>query len=61
VDGTIDIRQYAVVREREKWLDILLGEPPPNFPEVLEELTAPRLPEKLVHDLTVRLKPPHAQ
>jgi hypothetical protein len=57
IRGTIDERLYHTVKNREKWLEFLLGAPP-NFSEYSfsdEEL--PPLPEKLCADLAIDLGP----
>jgi hypothetical protein len=54
---TIDPRRYRRVKDREKWLEFLLGRPPEvGVGELDEELPAP-LPEELSADLRVDLRP----
>ncbi len=52
VERTIDEHQYQVVREREKWLNLLLGAPPEFEPHHPSDPKPPPLPTKLVerHD-----------
>lgn len=57
LDRTIDIRQYRTVKEREKWLDFLLGRPPEFSAYDLEGAAIQPLPEGLVHSLTIKLDP----
>jgi hypothetical protein len=57
LERTIDVRQYQVVKEREKWLEILLGAPPLMDDHDPNERTARPLPEELVQDLRIRLEP----
>lgn len=61
IERSIDIHQYRTVREREKWLDILLGVPPPEFDDH-DPLRPPPppLPDLLVKDLIIQLRPPPA-
>lgn len=58
VERSIDIRQFQVVKEREKWLNFLLGTPPDNFDRYsLSETPSSSLPEELAKTLTVKLQP----
>ena len=58
VERSIDIRQFQVVKEREKWLSFLLGTPPDNFDRYsLSEAPSNSLPEELAKNLTVKLQP----
>ncbi|HEX7316125.1 MAG TPA: SNF2-related protein [Pyrinomonadaceae bacterium] len=47
VDRTIDVRQYLTVREREKWLDFLLGRPPEFSAYSLDGESVQPFPEEL--------------
>lgn len=57
VDRTIDVRQYRIVKEREKWLDFLLGRPPEFSAYSLDGKSLQPLPEELADSLTIRLEP----
>jgi len=58
VNRAIDIRIYRVVKEREKWLNFLLGTPPEDFNRYdLSDTPSIPLPSELSKDLTVRLEP----
>lgn len=57
VDRTIDVRQYRTVREREKWLDFLLGRPPEFSAYSLDGESVRPLPEGLADSLAIRLEP----
>ncbi len=60
IDRTIDVRQYQVVREREKWLEFLLGAPPDpaKYDSThLDEMPMTPLPVGLGEELRVRLEP----
>jgi Helicase conserved C-terminal domain/Type III restriction enzyme, res subunit len=57
VDRTIDVRQYRTVKEREKWLDFLLGTPPEFSTYSLGGEVIQPLPEELASALTIRLEP----
>lgn len=57
IRNTIDERLFRTVKEREKWLEFLLGAPP-NFSEyadVHEEVA--ELPAALAHSLAINLRP----
>jgi hypothetical protein len=58
IRNTIDERLYRVVREREKWLEFLLGAPP-TFTEYAEEGGCTvDLPSALAQTLAISLRPP---
>jgi hypothetical protein len=58
IRNTIDERLYRVVKEREKWLEFLLGTPP-SFAEYAEEgECAVDLPPALAQTLAISLRPP---
>lgn len=57
IPGTIDVRQYDVVKEREKWLEFLLGRPPEFDYDPMEEVELRQLPEGLREALTINLGP----
>jgi hypothetical protein len=57
LERTIDPPRYQRVKEREKWLDFLLGAPPEVGRASLDERENPPLPEALTEDLRVRLGP----
>jgi superfamily II DNA or RNA helicase len=58
INRAIDIRIYRVVKEREKWLNFLLGTPPDDFNRYdLSESPSIPLPSRLSKDLTVKLQP----
>ncbi|WP_257445905.1 helicase-related protein [Archangium lipolyticum] len=58
IRNTIDERLYRVVKEREKWLEFLLGAPP-SFAEYAEEgACAADLPPSLAQTLAISLRPP---
>ena len=54
---TNDPHQYAVVTEREKWFDFLLGQPPAVGEYELGEATLQPLPAEMGEDLRVDLSP----
>ncbi len=54
---TNDEHQYKVVKEREKWLEFLLGRPPSVGDYDLDDDPVEPLPEALAADLRVRLEP----
>jgi hypothetical protein len=56
IRGTIDERLFRTVKDREKWLEFLLGAPPETEVNDLGVQTH-RLPEKLASDLVVDLSP----
>jgi hypothetical protein len=57
LERTIDPSRYRRVKEREKWLDFLLGVPPEIGRGNLDESEVPPLPSALTEDLRVRLGP----
>ncbi|MFY0522506.1 helicase-related protein [Archangium gephyra] len=58
IQNTIDVRLFRTVKEREKWLEFLLGAPP-NFSEYAEaHEEAPDLPPALAQSLAINLQPP---
>jgi hypothetical protein len=58
IRNTIDERLYRVVKEREKWLEFLLGAPP-SFAEYSQgEECAVDLPPSLARALAISLRPP---
>ena len=58
IQNTIDERLFRTVKEREKWLEFLLGAPPSfsEYAEAHEE--APDLPLALAQSLAINLQPP---
>lgn len=60
LERTIDPARYRRVKEREKWLDFLLGVPPEVGRGSLDDRELQPLPAALTEDLRVRLGPPPA-
>ena len=57
VQRTIDERLYRTVKNREKWLDFLLGQPPRFDEYALDEAQAMPLPPALSESLRIDLRP----
>ena len=57
ISQTIDTHIYGVVREREKWLEFLLGARPDLDPDHFDGVPVPKLPDIVVQRLRIDLKP----
>ena len=59
LDRSSDPHQYRVVKEREKWLNFLLGRPPEAGVDDVDDQAWIPLPDLLAKDLRVDLSPKH--
>lgn len=57
IHQTIDTRIHEVVRQREKWLEFLLGARPEVDPEAFDAVPPPPLPDGVVQRLRIDLSP----